>query len=460
MQSVTYFDRGEACAMGTHLFALRSKLPLIDESADTVWIHCARPGEWKGHQAGEFEFNRKVFSRIIDNFKRLRNPIPLTYEHPEHRGDDGIAAGWVHELKVNDDGLWALCELTQKAAGHVKSGEYRFCSVVVDFEAIDPESGDDIGPELMEIGLTNVPFIDGLSAIRLSRRAAGVRRLSMNIKDILKEAAKDLPDDATPEQLMKYVEGAMAKAEATEGDDKPKDKPEAPEASQAEASETQETNERKATEESAESVQLAEDGMADQAVAALEGLASELGIDTAQVLALLQERHDDIVGVLSGGNEGEASPMSRGNEATEAAMSRITALQKESKAKDTQIAELSKRIDELHSKECEREVDADIEKGLFHDKQRAALVKLRRESPEIYAEFRGQAEEEPAVPVGKKVQSSAPASKAGPDDGSDLSKEEIETYELAFGFIKDPEKRRAKAIQACRDFKERASARS
>ena len=54
----------------------------------------------------------------------------------------------------------------------VRAGEYRFCSVVVDMNAVDRVSGESVGPELYEVGLTNTPFLDGQHPITLTRKRA------------------------------------------------------------------------------------------------------------------------------------------------------------------------------------------------------------------------------------------------------------------------------------------------
>ena len=152
------------------LVALRSMLPLVDKDAAKAWVHLARLGEWKGHQAGEFAFTEKTFADFVRNFEAQANPVPITFEHPEDTrlGLPIPAAGWVHELRVDERGLWGLCEFTARAEKMIAAGEYRFCSVVAYVEgAISRETGEDIGGRLRELGLTNVPFIDGLEPIRI-----------------------------------------------------------------------------------------------------------------------------------------------------------------------------------------------------------------------------------------------------------------------------------------------------
>lgn len=158
------------------LVRLRARLPLVSDSSAKAWIDLAYIGEWKGHPAGDFAFTESIFQNIVDRFNAQHNPIPLTYEHPEKDGGQPVpAAGWIHDLKIVNGHLLGLTEFTDRAASMVKTGEYRYCSVVVDFDSIDRRSGESKGAELFEVGLTNTPFLDGQQPIQLSARGTQVR---------------------------------------------------------------------------------------------------------------------------------------------------------------------------------------------------------------------------------------------------------------------------------------------
>lgn len=151
---------------------LRAALPLVSNDSARTWVHLAYEGTWKGHPDGDFSFTADTFNNIVALFNAQKNPVPLTYEHPmKGTGQPVPAAGWIHALEVKDGSLWGYVEFTPQAADMVKAGEYKFCSVVVDLESVDRESGDMVGPELYEVGLTNTPFLDGQKPITLSRGA-------------------------------------------------------------------------------------------------------------------------------------------------------------------------------------------------------------------------------------------------------------------------------------------------
>lgn len=155
-------------ATAGRVIALRTAF-VVGDGAPRSWIHCAVFGMWKGYRDGTIVFDRGFFGAVVANFGARTTPPPLTYEHPRYDGA-GMpipAAGFIHELALRDDGLWALVEWTPGGAGYVRAGEYRYCSVVIDRKSVDPVSGEAVGPRLMEIGLTNQPFIDGLTPITL-----------------------------------------------------------------------------------------------------------------------------------------------------------------------------------------------------------------------------------------------------------------------------------------------------
>lgn len=213
------------------------KQAMLDGTAPRTWIHLAYEGEWQGHPAGEFEFTRQVFDQLVSNLARQKNPAPLTYEHPNYSGDGAPvpAAGWIHQLEVRDGSagaeLWGEVEFTERAAKFVRSGEYRFCSVVVDFDSIDRKSGEPIGPELYEVGLTNQPFIDGQRPIAFSRRTgaegddmkdpkelarglvdAGLKLADgKTLKAMMQEAFRELGDEDPPiEKLIEFLRAKEA----------------------------------------------------------------------------------------------------------------------------------------------------------------------------------------------------------------------------------------------------------
>lgn len=216
---------------GKSVVSLRAKIPLLAEGAPESWVEMAYESEWKGHPSGEFAFTREVLDAIVARFDADENPLPVTYGHPDHGTGQPIpAAGWIRQLEVRDgsDGaeLWGRVEWTAPAADLIRAGSYRFCSVVVDFAPIDRASGEPAGlAEMYELGLTNSPFLPGMTPITLSRVGAPARpshrSLSMDPKKVLSQVAKalGLPDTVSPEKMKTAFDAVVALMAAMSDDE-------------------------------------------------------------------------------------------------------------------------------------------------------------------------------------------------------------------------------------------------
>lgn len=187
-----------------------SKLPHVSPKAPQRWVHMAREGLWKGHHSGHvIEFTSEIFAAFVDRFNATKNATAAKYGHPD--GDDFPAAGWVLDVEIRPTGLWGLVEFTPRAAQSIADGEFRYCSVEFALASIDRETGEPAGPVLSGLGLTNVPFIDGLEPITLSRVGAPAREqhrslsMAMEPEKVLAQIAKDLglKADATVDAIRK-----------------------------------------------------------------------------------------------------------------------------------------------------------------------------------------------------------------------------------------------------------------
>ncbi|AKF08880.1 phage protease [Sandaracinus amylolyticus] len=146
---------------------------MVAEDSKRSWVHLVYEGTWEGHRAGTFTFDGDRFAEILRNFDAQANELVFDYEHATEMmpsGEPVPAAGWIHALAVEGDSLFAYVEWTARAASLIEAGEYRFCSVVVDFAARDRKTDEEIDARLLSVALTNIPFIDGQEPIRLSAR--------------------------------------------------------------------------------------------------------------------------------------------------------------------------------------------------------------------------------------------------------------------------------------------------
>ena len=438
---------------------LRSMLPLVAKDAAKTWVHFTIDGEYEGHPAGAFSFDPEVHGQILANFERQANPIPLTYEHPKY--DDGQpkpAAGWVHSLELRTDGLWGLCEFTARAAEMIRAGEYRFTSVVVSFDSTDRKSGEPCGAEMFEVALTNTPFIDGQEPIRLSRRAGAARGFEMAIdRKKLMEALDQLPKDASVDDYHKALDAVALMEDALAGgSDAPDASPDAtPAPMAAPAPEAELAVAPPVTVGATPAAELADPAQSPPpsaaAADALALLMTATGLDEAGVLAFLNDHQDDLKKLAGGqpasgtaadanGAPGSAMSIEKEGVALSAATARIRAAEAQLKARDAEIVALKAEADKAKAGEVEARVGRAIELGHVLDKDRDKFVKLGKTSPELLAEWLGEAATSPAVPTGVIAAKTDAAATTETMDLSKFPADEVAALTANLKAAKIPEK--------------------
>lgn len=154
-------------------------------------MQLAAEGEFKGHPDGPFEITREHLESMLRAARARRSEIAVDLEHK-----GGPATGWINpstvEIARDEHGRLALFGMgrwTPRFAEAIRGEEYRYFSPVIAFGSKDRESGETLAAELIEGALTNNPFIDGMSAVALSRlRALSVQGGPM----------EDMPEEAPP----------------------------------------------------------------------------------------------------------------------------------------------------------------------------------------------------------------------------------------------------------------------
>lgn len=389
--------------------ACRALYPLISSDAPTTWIHVAIEGRWEGHPAGAFELSRRSFEQAVKNFEANPNPVPLDYEHSTEFAIPAPAAGWVQRLEVREGErgaeLWALCELTAKAAEMVREGAYRFSSGVFVFGSIDPVSGDSVGVEMTSLALTNVPFIRGATPIALSRRAVerarGLKMQKVDKAALISELRKLEGDALSPEQVSQIAGAMAAMDEARSGG--PAEPAEEVEASaegedEATVAAADEDGDEKPMADKAKLSAGYDEGeraMADMDHAALmqalEAMAAAQGLS-------LPEFVEALPGMLKP-DEAASAPLSRVHEATIHALS--------ARAQSAEKALLAYR-----QKEAAGEVDVLVRSGRILDTARADMERLYLSDRATYDRLAAALPE--VVPVGSHATASAPPTQDTP----------------------------------------------
>lgn len=128
-------------------------------------IKVAVVGKWKGHHAGPFEISQTDLEQMIENFKNSGLSIPIDYEHESLENKKAPAIGWVDELYIKNNALFALPKWNDEARELIKNKQYKYISPVFMFNSVDRVSGKGIGTTLQSIALTNTPFLTELGEI-------------------------------------------------------------------------------------------------------------------------------------------------------------------------------------------------------------------------------------------------------------------------------------------------------
>lgn len=137
----------------------------------TIDIQVLKTGNFFDPRYGKFAITRKMFSEMIENFKRGTRGIDISLDYV-HKSDD-VAAGWfknLEERNINNEysELWGKVELTDSGKKSLSSREFKYVSADFDPQYKDNEKGESHGCVLEGSALTNRPVIKGMRAIQLS----------------------------------------------------------------------------------------------------------------------------------------------------------------------------------------------------------------------------------------------------------------------------------------------------
>lgn len=170
-----------------------------DQGGAPEWVHLLPAGTFQGRDG------RGPFS--IDNAETLlaasRDPgldMVIDYDHQTDYaavpkvGGVAPAAGWVRELNVREDGIWAKVEWTPKAAEMIANREYRYISPVF---TSHKKTGKVV--QLLRAALTNTPNLP-ITSINHSN-PDGDTSMDELLKSL--QAALGLGDDADAAAVIK-----------------------------------------------------------------------------------------------------------------------------------------------------------------------------------------------------------------------------------------------------------------
>lgn len=173
-------------------------------------------GKWKGHIAGEFELKINDLKQIATNFLNSNaKEIVVDFEHESTENKRAEATGWVKELKVEDNTLFAKIEWLEEIKELIKSKKYKYLSPVLIRNAIDPITGGNIGWILHSIALTNTPFFQELDEVIVNKRYQNDDSHQKK-ENILDEKSKKEIKDLKKKNADLLAENTKLKADAAE----------------------------------------------------------------------------------------------------------------------------------------------------------------------------------------------------------------------------------------------------
>lgn len=196
---------------------MRYLIELGEVKERTNWVNAFRVGEWYHELYGKINITAETLNTILANFKAnaTGHELPIDYQHstgdpavpPE---ENGAAAGWVKDMKVEDGKLFILVEWLEETADKIKKKVYKYFSPTFDTNYTDKETGKDIGHTLLGGALTNTPFLTDLEPVLLSENIKPSREnnkaIIYQLTETKMEELKMELGKLSPEALAIFVE--------------------------------------------------------------------------------------------------------------------------------------------------------------------------------------------------------------------------------------------------------------
>jgi phage I-like protein len=142
-----------------------SSIQLSDDNSST--IQAMTLGEYSHPFYGDIKLTPERIQRFADsvNNKVRGTDLDIDYDHKEY---SGIAAGWVQAAEATPAGLALKVKWTQKAADHIRNGEYKYFSPEFKDEWKHPKTKVVHKDVLFGGALTNRPFLKDIAPVNMS----------------------------------------------------------------------------------------------------------------------------------------------------------------------------------------------------------------------------------------------------------------------------------------------------
>ncbi|AFZ66991.1 phage protease [Deinococcus peraridilitoris] len=179
------------------------KPTLLEEGKTATWVNVINLGTYEHDEYGTITFTEDDFNSWQKNLQagvfggigpdgkpRVAADYGHAMDDPSADPASQKASGYICDLKLEGERVYALVDFTKPAAESIKNGEFSWWSVSV-HPGINDKTGNPTGPVMLGGALTNRPFVPGLEAIQLSDlRPARSVQLKRELADAQAEVIK------------------------------------------------------------------------------------------------------------------------------------------------------------------------------------------------------------------------------------------------------------------------------
>ncbi len=152
--------------------------PITNRSSDGRFTLPA-DGWWHLVPVGEFPHRESGFMQVLDRealaemVNRFRPGVLVDFDHFSYDTNrSSEAAGWIDQVELRDDGIWAKARWSDLGQAALLNGRYRFVSPVWMPSELERLDGNRVRPRRLDsAGLTNQPNLRGMAPMT-NRQAA------------------------------------------------------------------------------------------------------------------------------------------------------------------------------------------------------------------------------------------------------------------------------------------------
>jgi len=193
-----------------------AKVTLSDTGGGaTTWVHALPYGTYQHPLYGKMDFDASKLTALANSVKTKTRGIDpdIDYDHKADPVKGNLAAGWVKDAEVRNDGLHLQVDFTPAATKSIKDKEYRYFSAEF-VDAWQDANGTTHKDVLFGGGLTNRPFMKNLLPVNLSELLSEVpppvpptQEAEVDLKKLC--TLLGLPETSTEENVLAKL-GEMA----------------------------------------------------------------------------------------------------------------------------------------------------------------------------------------------------------------------------------------------------------